>query len=220
MHAAWRIVALQPLAAKKLPEALRERVRVIHQSLPRPKRLPQSNQDLFEVCVIGHLREVKDPFRTAEAVRLMPSESRVRVVHVGAALDSAMERRARHETETNERYEWLGSLPRSKAIRVLSRCRLMALTSKMEGGANVISESVVCEVPVLSSRIAGSIGLLGEDYPGYFAVGDTAALALLFQRAERDPSFLDLLRSKCEGLALLFNPEQELAAWAALLEEL
>jgi hypothetical protein len=27
LHAAWRIVALQPLAAKKLPEALRERVR-------------------------------------------------------------------------------------------------------------------------------------------------------------------------------------------------
>ncbi len=220
LEAAWRIVALQPLAAKKLPEALRERVRVIHQSVPRPKRLPKPKQDLFEVCVIGHLREVKDPFRTAEAVRLMPSESRVRVVHVGAALDPAMERRARHETETNERYEWLGPLPRSKAIRVLSRCRLMALSSKMEGGANVISESVVCGVPVVSSRIAGSIGLLGEDYPGYFAVGDTAALALLFQRAERDPSFLDLLRTQCAALAPLLDPKRERAAWSQLLEEL
>ncbi len=220
LQAAWRIVTLQPLAEGELPELLRERVRVIHQSVSRPSRLPRPGRDVFEVCVIGHLREVKDPFRTAEAVRLLPAESRVRVVHVGAALDPAMERRAVRETETNDRYEWLGALPRSKAMRVLGRCRLMVLTSKMEGGANVISESVVCGVPVVSSRIAGSIGLLGEDYPGYFAVGNTAALALLLQRAERDPSFLDLLRAQCAALAPLLDPKRELAAWAKLLDEL
>lgn len=220
LESAWRIVVLQPLAATELPQAMHERVRVIHQSVLRPKRLPQPKRDVFEVCVIGHLREVKDPFRTAEAVRLLPSESRVRIVHVGAALDPAMERRAVRETETNDRYEWLGALPRSKAIGVLSRCRLMVLTSKMEGGANVISESVVCGVPVVSSRIAGSIGLLGENYPGYFAVGDTAALALLLQRAERDPSFLDSLRTQCAALTPLFDPKRERAKWAELLEEL
>ena len=220
LKAARRIVALQQLAGSELPELLRDRVRVIHQSVSRPARLPRPRRDVFEVCVIGHLREVKDPFRTAEAVRLLPDESRVRVVHVGAALDSEMEQRALRETETNERYEWLGPLPRAKAMRVLSRCRLMVLTSKMEGGANVISESVVCGVPVVSSRIPGSIGLLGEEYPGYFEPGNTGALALLLQRAERDPSFLELLCSKCEDLASLFDPERERAAWAKLLDEL
>ena len=57
----------------------------------------------------------------------------------------------------------------------------------MEGGANVISESLVARVPVIASEIAGSIGLLGRrDYPGYFPVRDTAALAaLLHPRRDR-----------------------------------
>jgi len=220
LQAAWRIVALQPLAANELPEALRDRVRVIHQSVSRPVRLPKPRRNVFEVCVIGHLREVKDPFRAAEAVRLLPAESRVQVVHVGAPLDSAMQRRALHETATNDRYEWLGALSPSKAMRVLARCRVMALTSKMEGGANVVSESVVCGVPVVSSYIAGSIGLLGADYPGYFSVGDTQALAWVLQRAERDPSFLDLLRTRCENIASLFDSVRERAGWADLLEAL
>ena len=86
-------------------------------------------------------------------------------------------------------YRWLGELSREKALRLLSRCRLLALTSEQEGGANVVSEALAASVPVLSSRIAGSVGLLGEDYPGYFPVGDTEALARLLGRAETDADF-------------------------------
>jgi len=219
LQTAWRIVALQAFAANELPGALRDRVRVIHQSVARPVRLPRPLPDVFEVCVIGHLREVKDPFRAAEAARLLPVDSRVRIVHIGAALDPAMKAQAVKETASNDRYEWLGPLPPVRTLRTLARCRLMVLSSKMEGGANVISESVVCGVPVVSSRIAGSIGLLGEDYPGYFPVGDTKALASLLQRAERDASFLSTLRDRCGQLASLFHPQRERDAWAKLLAE-
>ena len=41
----------------------------------------------FKVCVIGHLREEKDPLRTAMAARLLPSSSRLRVLHIGRALN-------------------------------------------------------------------------------------------------------------------------------------
>ena len=58
----------------------------------------------------------------------------------------------------------------------------MVLSSLSEGGANVISEAVAAGVPVLASRIDGSVGLL-DDYPGYFPVRDTAALARLLERS-------------------------------------
>jgi integrase len=45
------------------------------------------------------------------------------------------------------------------------------------GGADAVSEAIACSVPVISSRISGSIGLLGEEYPGDFPVGDPRALS-------------------------------------------
>ena len=47
----------------------------------------------------------------------------------------------------------------------------------MEGSCNAMCEALALGVPVIASRISGLIGTLGEDYPGYFAVEDTQALA-------------------------------------------
>ena len=77
----------------------------------------------------------------------------------------------------------------------------------------MISEAIVAGAPVVASRIAGNVGLLGADYPGYFRVGDTRGLARLMARAESDSEFLTELKSHCEGLAHLFNSERELMAW-------
>lgn len=220
LDAATRIVALQPVVAEELPVRLRSRVRVIYQSCSPPSRPPAKKEGVFEACVIGNLREVKDPFRAAEAVKLLPAESRVRIVHIGAALDADMEHRARKESATNDRYQWLGPLPHDEAMRALAGSRLMALTSKMEGGANIVSEAIVCGVPVISSRIAGSIGLLGDDYPGYFPVGDTNALAALLHRVETSETFYESLTAHGHDLASLFHPDREQAAWQNLIDEL
>ena len=109
---------------------------------------------------------------------------------------------------------------RSEALGVLSRCRLLSLTSKSEGGANAISEAVVAGVPVISSHIDGSIGLLGGDYPGYFHVGDTQALANLLWRAETDTNFYGTLRDCCARLRPMFEPAREKQSWEILLGEL
>jgi glycosyltransferase involved in cell wall biosynthesis len=121
---------------------------------------------------------------------------------------------------TNPRYRWLGDLPRWRALRFLARSRLLALTSVMEGGANVVTEAIACGVPVVSSRIDGSIGLLGEDYAGYFPTGDTAALAALLHRAETDEAFYATLAARCRALAPLADPTEERRRWAALIDEL
>ena len=218
------LVVLQPLAVRELPRRLRRRVRVVYQSQSqsikglRPRPAPP--RDRFQVCVLGHLRAVKDPFRTAMAVRRLPARSRVRVVHAGAALDASMAPRARAEEARNPRYRWVGDLSRPRALRLLASSRLLVLSSRQEGGANVIGEAAVLGVPVLSTRIPGSVGLLGERYPGYFAVGDTRALAALVSRAEEDPAFHARLRRACEGRARLFAPALERATWRRLLREL
>jgi len=184
------------------------------------ERLSINRRTVFEACVIGHLRRVKDPFRTAAAARLLPSSSRIRVLHVGEAVERGMSARARAEQRRNLRYRWLGSLPHARARKVLARSRLLCLTSRLEGGANVLSEAAAAGVPVLCSRIDGSVGLLGPGYPGYFPVGDTRALARLLLRAETDPRFYAGLRCGMRRLARLVRPGRERAAWASLLAEL
>ncbi|HEX4589927.1 MAG TPA: hypothetical protein VH120_08370 [Gemmataceae bacterium] len=73
-----RIVILQPRTADDLPEALRPKVRVIFQSAEPPARREPVRPEVFEMAVVGHLRPVKDPFRAAEASRLLGANSRVR----------------------------------------------------------------------------------------------------------------------------------------------
>jgi putative glycosyltransferase (TIGR04348 family) len=219
---ASRLVVLQPLGIEELPEHLRSKARVVYQSAEAPGRSaePRRTRRLFEVCVLGHLRPVKDPFRTALASRLLPASSRLRVLHAGAALSPDMAEQARAEAAANPRYRWLGDLPRWKALRLLCRCRLLVLTSRLEGGANAVTEALAASVPVLSARIPGSIGILGADYPGYFPVGDTAALAALLARAEGDAAFYNALRRWCRRLRPLVRPARERQSWRRLLREL
>ena len=96
----------------------------------------------------------------------------------------------------------------------------MVLSSLSEGGANVISEAIVAGVPILVSRMDGNVGLLGSDYPAYFPVGDTRALARLLRRIEDDAQFVATLRRAIARRAPLFRLEREVAAWRRLLAEL
>ena len=170
--------------------------------------------------MLGHLRPVKDPFRTAMAARRLSPSSRIQVVHVGGALTDDMKTQVDAEASTNPRYRWLGEIPRWRALRILARSRALVLTSQMEGGANAISEAIACAVPVISSRISGSIGLLGEDYPGYFPVRNTQALADLLMRVETDTAFYNTLKAWCERLKPIVNPDRERQSWKCLLQDL
>lgn len=217
---ASRLVVLQPMGIQELPRRFRDKARVIFQSTGAPRRIPRPSEGVFEVCVLGHLRAVKDPFRTALAAELLPATSLLRVVQVGGALSPDMEKQAHATAAANPRFRWLGDLPRWKALRVLARSRLLVLTSLSEGGANVISEAIACGVPVLSSRISGSIGILGADYPGYFPYGNTRDLAGLLQRAETDARFYNSLKTWCRRLKSLVQPARERESWRKLLGEL
>jgi putative glycosyltransferase (TIGR04348 family) len=214
-----RLVALQELVRRRVPARFQAKVRVVHQSAAPLRRVRRRPTGRFDVAVIGHLREVKDPFRAAKAARRLPASSRIRIVHLGAAETPRWAATAKAEMVANPRYVWRGDRPRAQVRRLLGRARAMVLSSLSEGGANVMSEAVAARVPVLATRIDGSIGLLGRDYPAYFPVGDTEALARLLNRIETDAAFLERLQRAIARRAHLFRPAREKAAWKKLIDE-
>ena len=96
----------------------------------------------------------------------------------------------------------------------------MVIASTMEGGANVIIEAVTCGVPVIASDISGNRGMLGDDYEGYFAPGDAAALARLIERSIDDAPFYRRLCAQGAARAALFAPAAERAALLGLVDNL
>ncbi len=114
----------------------------------------------------------------------------------------------------------MGEKPRWQAIRLMARSRLLVLTAIMEGGANVVSEALACNVPVVSTHISGSIGLLGTGYPGYFPVGDTQALAEMLLLAENDRGYYHSLKEGIRTRRRIVRPCEESASLRDLVNEL
>ena len=218
LRLASRLVVLHELRDGRL-RAEREKVRVVYQSAqPVGRGAPLSS--CFEVIVSGHLRDEKDPFRAAAALRHLPDGSRIRVTHIGRALDPAMARDAEAWMARNPRYRWLGERSHGAALRLMARARLMVISSRMEGGANVVCEALAVRTPIIASRIPGNIGMLGADYAGYYDLGDERALAALMSRAETDLAWYRLLGRQCAARRPLVAPRNERAALKRLLHEL
>ena len=219
LELATRLVVLQRMGLAELPPAMQVKTRVIYQSSPWFRGRAQPPVSYFRVCVVGHLRPEKDPFRTAAAVRGLPASSRIKVLHIGGALTPDFEHEARKEAVENGRYRWAGALPHWRTRQLLAGSHLTSITSVMEGSSNVLCEALTSPVPVVASHISGLMGTLGEDYPGYFPVGDTDALTELLARAESDGDFYQNLQAGCARVAALVTLEREQASWQELLAE-
>ncbi len=213
------LVGLHDLINETLPDDQRHKMHVIYQSAePIVKRNPYRRY--FHVSVMGHLREEKDSMRPALAAQRLPEDSRIQVHHYGKAQTTKWSTMACAEMNRNPRYTWHGEVAHYRVREVYQRTNLLVLPSRMEGGANVISEAVVAGVPVIASDIAGSIGLLGTDYPGYYPVGDENALSQLLTRVESDPLFYQQLKQACLTRQSRFTSERETSAWDDFLNQL
>src|SRR5574337_1070257 len=98
-------------------------------------------RDHLRLCVLAHLRPVKDPLLAARAARNLPADSRIRIVHAGRALEPAMAAHALAAQRRNARYRWLGARSHAQAMALLARSDALILSSRLEGGANVIGEA-------------------------------------------------------------------------------
>ncbi|MGB3683057.1 MAG: selenoneine biosynthesis selenosugar synthase SenB, partial [Rubrobacteraceae bacterium] len=225
LELATRLVVLQEAGLDELEDRHRKKARMIYQSAEPPEPSEPSgpaapDERFFDVLVAGSLRGVKDPFRAALAARILPPDSRIRVLHAGKADDGRFEREALAHMNASPRYHWLGELPHSEVRRLISRSRLLVQSSLMEGGANAICEALAAGTPVIASGIPGNIGMLGENYPGYYPVGDTEALAAVLEKAEHEAGFYKSLRAACEARQHLVLPGRERGALEALVAKI
>jgi putative glycosyltransferase (TIGR04348 family) len=212
------LVGLHDLISNALPPDQRYKMHVIYQSAEAiGERKPYKRY--FHVAVLGHLREEKDSMRPALAARLLPASSRIHIHHYGKAHSPEWADMARAEMKVNSRYTWHGEAAHFEVRRVYQRTHLLVLPSLMEGGANVISEALMAGVPVLASDIEGSIGLIGEDYPGYYPVGNEIALSQQLLRVESNPLFYEALKQAVLAKQALFSVDVETRAWKYLLSQ-
>jgi putative glycosyltransferase (TIGR04348 family) len=211
---AHSLVVLQGLGVQSLPGLHQAKARVIFQSTGTRQTLPKTSRHL-RVVMVGHLREEKDPLTLMAAARLLPPDAGVFIDHIGAALDPALGQAAQATQAQCPHYRWLGAVPHAQTLQRIQRAHLLVHCSRMEGGAHVLMEAVCSGTPVLASRIDGNVGLLGEDYAGYFEPGDAPALAHFLQACRTPQNGHKLvahLRHQCALRAPLFEPQAERAA--------
>ena len=214
-----RLVVLNQLGAEALPAALRAKCRVLLQSCPAmlpSRKTPRHLRSLM----VGHLRDEKDPQTYFRAARRLAGRADILLDHVGTALAPALGAEAAALALAQPNYRWLGGLPHGAARRRIQHAHLLVHPSRLEGGAHVVIEALRSGTPVLASRIAGNVGLLGDDYGGYFAPGDDAALATLLQAARGDADMLLRLQAQIGARAALFAPAAEAATLRGMVAEL
>ena len=219
LQLAQKLVLLQELGAEALPQALRARATVIFQSTPARVPLPKPVRFL-KALMVGHLREEKSPETLFAAARLLNAQDAIRIDHIGAPLDAALAAQAETTAQDCPHYRWLGGLTHEATRRHMQRAHLLVHASRMEGGAHVVMEAVRCATPVLASRIAGNIGMLGADYAGYFNWGRADQLVDLLRRCHIDAAFYAQLQSQCAARAPLFATDTESDALRLLVNEL
>ena len=216
LELADRLVVLQPLGLDALPPRHRSKTVVCIQSAPTRRTLAKSGRHL-RALMVGHLRQEKSPQTWFDAALALRGRADLLLDHIGAPLDAALGQQARALSDALPTYRWLGALPHEATRRRIQAAHVLVHASQMEGGAHVVIEAVASGTPVLASRIAGNVGLLGEHYRGYFEWGDVAALTTLLQRCRDDPAMLADLAQQCAARAGLFHPAREQATLHALL---
>ncbi len=220
---AHRLIVLQERGPLALPEAFREKCRVVFQSTSA-RQPRQKTEAHLRALAVGHLRPEKSPETLWAAARLLSPDEGIFIDHVGDALSADLADAAQQTAHDCPHYRWLGGLSHASVRARIQRAHVLVHPSAMEGGAHVVMEAVRSGTPVLASRIDGNVGMLGTDYEGYFPVGDAGALADGLRQLRRDMTrgsgWLAALQAQCEARAGLFAPEAERQTLLNLLAEL
>jgi putative glycosyltransferase (TIGR04348 family) len=219
LRLADHLIVLQERGIDALPSQHRDKATVCFQSTRKQDALPKTPRHL-RALMVGHLRAEKDPDTFFGAARGLAGRADIFLDHVGAALDEEWARKARATEEVCPRYRWLGLLSHGVTRGRIRQAHVLVHPSRIEGGAHVVMEAVRSGTPVLAARIPGNVGMLGEDYKGYFEPGDVDALTGLLRQCRDDPSLLSELFRMCAGRSPLFEPSREEATLLAIVQAL
>ena len=212
------LIVLQEDALRALPERVRAKAHVVFQSARRLVPFAGKSPRRLNAALVAHLREEKDPRTVFAAWRRLPVSLPARLAIIGAPLDPALAGEAAALAHTDARVRYQGPRPHAWTRQAIRRAHLLIVPSRMEGGANVVVEAVTAGTAVIASRIPGNVGMLGDDHPGYFPVGDADALAALVTRACADRAYLGRLEAAGRARADRFTPDAERAALGRAVE--
>ena len=217
-----RIILLQPLMSEKLPAKWKSKSSVVMMDAvargePRLRTLADAT---IRACVVGHMRHEKDPLRAAMAVRKLPADISITVTHAGNALTDSFQQRAAREDAQNSNWNWLGSVSPSRVEQLMDQSDLLINSSRNEGAPNVLFEAIGFRLPMLVTKIDGHVGVLGNDYPGYFPVGKTEALQKLLRRCLDDKAYYRSLVFHIDALAAKYKSGNELDSLLAAIQSI
>jgi len=216
---ATHLIVRQPGAMARLGDSQQARARLIEPSAPR-RVMRNKARTRFDVALAAPLCAESDPMTLFNAIRALPPESPVRLLHMGTACHEELAEAARQTQARHKQYQWLGEPQPYDMRRWIARARTVVHCDVVDGAALAVVDAVCSHVPVLASRLPVHEGLLGSDYEGFFEPGDARALAELLQRVSSDEPFLRMLARHCEAQAARFAPEVEGAAVRNLLHEM
>lgn len=216
---AARLVVLQTEGLAELTTGLRAKAQVLFQSTTTRKTLPKTKRRIRAVMV-GHLRSEKSPQTFFEAAAVLATHNDIHLCHLGGEHDLGLAQQAHLTAAKYPNYQFLGARSHEQTRRYIQRSDVLVHASVMEGGAHVIMEAVCSGVPVLASRISGNIGMLGDNYAGFFTVGDAHALASLLLKFRNEPAFVAQLQGQCAARATLFEPDHERTGLITIVQEL
>jgi len=219
LDSAARLIVLQSMGVSELPVQHHAKTHVVLQSTTTRKTLHKI-QRVLRAVMVGHLRDEKSPQTLFAAAQLLRAREDIFIEHIGAGLDAALAQDAINTEAACANYTWARALKHSQTRSKIQHAHVLVHASKMEGGAHVVMEAVCSGTPVIASDIAGNVGMLGEDYAGYFPVGDAQALAAMLERCKDEPQFIDTLKSQCAQRAPLFAPQAEASALLQVIQSL
>ena len=202
------IIVLQRLDQLRLPAALRAKTRVILPSVELPAGLTWNPGPDKVAISVGHLRQVKEPLTLPQALGECPDWHGV---HLGGELEAGWGKRL----QGWPRFSWLGEKSRRQTLTRMARASCFVISSQSEGCSNALCEALALGLPVLASDIPGNRGLLGDDFPGYFPVGDSTALARLLCGQP-----MDRLAEWARPWRVKLSPQREADDLCSLLEDL
>ncbi|SHI40392.1 Glycosyltransferase involved in cell wall bisynthesis [Rubritalea squalenifaciens DSM 18772] len=212
MELADILVVSQPASLSSIPEQYQQKSRVVRASIVIPKLEDVSPPPQPSFALVAHLRPVKNPFllnRALEQLGGLP----LHAYTLGSALDEKMIEEAHSWQAKDPRFRWLDNVPYPQALSWISQVTATINSSHLEGGANAVGESILLGTPVLASKIEGNLGMLGDDYAGYFTPDDPGSLATIIRRVIEEPEFLQLLRQQIHTRQTCFSPAIETQGW-------
>lgn len=218
LQLADRLIVLQAEGMKALPEIYHPKTRIIYQSA-YPLPAFQSKNYLFNILIIGHLRQEKDPFCLPKALPFLSDKTEIRIFHYGRALSEEMAAQAKKWQKEDSRYQWLGYKNPAFVRQKMRHADLLVHSSLLEGGANTICEAIQTDLPIIASQVPGNIGMLGADYLGFYPVQNPQALADKIRKAMNDKVFYQALAQRVKARQSFCAPAREKMAIDNLLKE-